>query len=130
MGVVGVEFATTAQLTMKRDDKYEKVDENPAQSPRVAMEDSERLMSALEGSRRRRKKAFVLIIVAALAVLASLLLALVVGASIGVRVTRAREANRLPSDPYKKAVALLADFPLIDGYVNFANQPLPHIIIY
>ena len=41
-----------------------------------------------------------------------LVLAVVLGVSLGT----ASILNRLPSDPHKRALALLTQYPLIDGY--------------
>ena len=80
----------------------------------IGEEDCERLMTTLEiTKRRRRNKAILYLIVASVAILALAILVLVLGVSIGVH--RARKADTLPSDPYERADALLADFPLIDG---------------
>ena len=40
-----------------------------------------------------------------------IVIAVVVGVSLGVVIVR----NRLPSEPYERALALLDSYPLIDG---------------
>ena len=43
-----------------------------------------------------------------------LVLAAIVGVVVGLYVV----ANRLPDDPHERAIALLDDYPLIDGYIE------------
>ena len=73
-------------------------------------DESTQLWSARERSakKRARKSACLGIICAAVVIIA---IAVVVGVSIGVAVVR----NRLPSEPYERALALLDSYPLIDG---------------
>ena len=80
----------------------------------IGEEDCERLMTTLEITKRRRRKTMLYIIVASVAILALAILVLVLGVSIGIS-NRPHKAITLPSDPYERADALLADFPLIDG---------------
>ena len=64
---------------------------------------------------RIRNFAYLLIAVAISAVL--VILVALLGVLLGVR--RSREGNTLlPSDPNERAVALLTDYPVIDGYVS------------
>ena len=64
---------------------------------------------------RIRNFAYLLIAVAISAVL--VILVALLGVLLGVR--RSREGNTLlPSDPNERAVVLLTDYPVIDGYVS------------
>jgi hypothetical protein len=75
--------------------------------------DSTQLWSVRErlSKKRARKSACLGITCAAGVILA---IAVVVGVSIGVLVVR-NTSNRLPSEPYERALALLDSSPLIDG---------------
>ena len=79
--------------------------------------DTGRLMivnSSLHDSRRRRiRNLACLLIAVAISSVVVILIALL-GVLLGVRKSPARAAT-LPSDPHERALALLADYPLIDG---------------
>ena len=73
-------------------------------------EESARLLSTRDRARKKRvRKSACLAAVCAAGVI--LMLSVVVGVSLGVLIAR----NRLPSDPYERALALLDSYPLIDG---------------
>lgn len=73
-------------------------------------DESTRLWSTRE--RAAKKKARKSVCLAMVCVAGTILvLAVVVGVSLGVLLVH----NRLPSDPYDRALALLDSYPLIDG---------------
>lgn len=73
-------------------------------------DESTQLWSTRErASKKRARKSTCLGIICAAGVI--LVIAVVVGVSVGVVVVQ----NRLPSEPYERALALLDSYPLIDG---------------
>ena len=51
--------------------------------------------------------------------LVALIMVLAIAATMNVSfVVQTVRAERLPDDPYERAVALLTDYPVIDGYVS------------
>ena len=73
-------------------------------------DESTQLWSTRErAAKKRARKSTCLGIVCAAGVIIAI--AVVVGVSVGVVVAR----NRLPSEPYERALALLDSYPLIDG---------------
>ena len=73
-------------------------------------DESTQLWSSRErvAKKKARKSACLGIICAASVII---VIAVVVGVSLGVVIER----NRLPSEPYERALALLDSYPLIDG---------------
>ena len=66
--------------------------------------------STMERERRKRNRKFICLCVFIITVTAVTVLVLL-GVSLGVKSI----TNKLPDDPYERAVALLTEYPLIDG---------------
>lgn len=87
---------------------------HPFHQPSPA-EDSRRLLE-IEIERkedRRYKRSNWIYVALVVGILALLLVAVVIGVGVGFGTPSV--ANRLPTDPYERAVALLTEFPLVDG---------------
>ena len=83
---------------------------HPFRQPSSA-DESRRLLEVEEDRRYRRSNWLYVALVGG--ILALLLVAVVIGVGVGVGTPSV--VNRLPTDPYERAVALLTEFPLVDG---------------
>ena len=56
---------------------------------------------------------------ACLCTLCSVIVVLVVAAVLTLSILLVARNDKLPDDPYARALALLTDYPVIDGYVSY-----------
>ena len=84
-------------------------------------DDSGQLLTVIERVKieRSRRMALVFVIVGTVVVV-TVVFAVVLGVAIGVA-RRPGSTNVLPSDPHERAVAILTEYPLIDGYMITFN---------
>ena len=85
-------------------------DHNLFDEPHPSSTESTRLFSSMERERRKRNRKFCCLC-AIIGVITIATLTVIMGVSIGL----SNVVNHLPEDPYDRAVALLTEYPLIDG---------------
>ena len=86
---------------------------SPASENGVAIEYSRE--GAAETNRRESRRSHCLFLSILVSVVAVVVVMVVVGLSVGL--SRSQKASDLPRDPVRRAEALLAEFPVIDGFV-------------
>ena len=84
--------------------------QNLFDEPRRSNSESGRLLTALERERKKSNRRFCCVC-AVIATVTGVLIVVVLGVSLGLK----NVVNRLPDDPYDRAVALLTEYPVIDG---------------
>ena len=78
--------------------------------PRQTNGETSRLYSPDERERKKSNRRFYCLC-AVIATVTGVTIVIVLGVSLGL----SRVVNKLPDDPYDRAVALLTEYPLIDG---------------
>lgn len=78
--------------------------------PHQANSETSRLYSLEERERKKSNRRFCCLC-AVIATVTGVGIVVVLGVSLGLR----KVVNKLPDDPYDRAVALLTEYPLIDG---------------
>ena len=85
-------------------------DHNLFDEPYPSSSESTRLFESMERKRKKRnRKVCCLCAIIAVIIIATLIV--IMGVTIGL----SNVVNQLPEDPYDRAVALLTEYPLIDG---------------
>ena len=83
---------------------------NVFDEPHPSGSESTRFFSSMERERKKGNRKFCCLCTI-IAVITIATLTVILGVSIGL----SNVVNQLPEDPYDRAVALLAEYPLIDG---------------
>lgn len=78
--------------------------------PNPSSSESSRLFASMERERKKKNRKFCCLF-AIISVTTIVILIVIMGVSIGL----SNVVNQLPKDPYDRAVALLTEYPLIDG---------------
>jgi hypothetical protein len=84
--------------------------QNLFDEPHETTSETARLFGTLERERKKKNRRF-LVVCAVIASITFITIVVILGVTLGLK----NVTNNLPDDPYDRAVALLAEYPLIDG---------------
>ena len=84
--------------------------QNLFDEPHQTTSETARLLGILERERTKKNHRF-LVLCAVIASVTFVTIVVILGVTLGLK----NVTNSLPDDPYNRAIALLAEYPLIDG---------------
>ena len=84
--------------------------QNLFDEPHQTTSETARLFGTLERERKKKNRRF-LVLCAIIATVTFVTIVVILGVTIGLK----NVTNSLPDDPHDRAIALLAEYPLIDG---------------